>query len=200
MFFNDMEEQKMIYLAIHKQRFLAQGTLVEVVTHVKTMAAEFEPIVVEQESCRRIEIDWHGTVEEVLSRLPEADKLGVADGAVPKRGRPKLGVISKEVTLLPRHWEWLASQRGGASVTLRKLVEMAQRNATVEDVITLNQQQLDKFMLLFLGDNPGFEEASRALYRNSRVSFCSAIASWPEEIQSFVLAKFASIAKLHQGE
>lgn len=190
----------MTYLAIHEQQFLAQGELTQIVTQVKSLAAEVEPIVVDEESCRRIEIDWHGTVEEVLSRLPEAVKPEVAAGAAPKRGRPKLGVVSKEVTLLPRHWEWLASQRGGASVTLRKLVEMAQRNASVEDVITLHQQQLDKFMLLFLGDNPGFEEASRALYRNSRVSFCTAITSWPEEIQRFVLAKFTVIAKLHQGD
>ncbi|MGB0866085.1 MAG: DUF2239 family protein [Granulosicoccaceae bacterium] len=187
----------MNYLAIHQQKLLICGELREVIAYVKSIKDDIEPIVVERDSCRRIEIDWHGDLEQVLLQLP-AELDGQPQPV--KRGRPKLGVVSKEVTLLPRHWDWLANQRGGASVTLRRLVEMAQRNATVEDRITLKQQQLDKFMLLFLGDSPGFEEAGRALYRNSRVGFVAAIADWPDEIQDFVLEKFTEISRLHEGE
>ena len=43
-------------------------------------------------------------------------------------GRPKLGVVAREITLLPRHWDWLAQQTGGASVAIRKLVEEARRD------------------------------------------------------------------------
>lgn len=185
----------MQYIAVYRQQFVAKGELAQVVEQAKALGQDAEAIVIEEESCRRIEIDWRADTAAILADFPaEAGSSGA------RRGRPKLGVVSKEVTLLPRHWEWLANQRGGASAALRRLVESAQRNASIEDIICEKQQQLDKFMLLFLGDNPGFEEASRALYRNSRVSFCAAIESWPAEIQQFVVDKFSAIAKLHNGE
>ena len=182
------------YLAIHKQKFIAEGSLNEIILQVKSLDTNIEPIVIESEDCKRIEINWHGDAQNVIDSLS-----GSVKQVGNKRGRPKLGVISKEITLLPRHWEWLAMQRGGASVTLRKLVEQAQKNVSIEDLICIKQQQLDKFMMLFLGDSPGFEEASRALYRNSMVSFKQAIAIWPEEIQNFVLSKFNDISNQHSG-
>lgn len=182
------------YLAIYEQKFIARGDLNEIIHQVKLIDQNIEPIVIEADNCKRIELNWHGDAQSVIDNLP-----GSVAQPGRKRGRPKLGVISKEVTLLPRHWEWLAMQRGGASVTLRKLVDQAQKNLSVEDIICIKQQQLDKFMMLFLGDSPGFEEASRALYRNSKVSFKQAITTWPEEIQDFVLSKFNQIANQHSG-
>ncbi|MDU0354475.1 DUF2239 family protein [Paraglaciecola aquimarina] len=186
------------YLAIYQQKFLVKGKLQEVVQEVKAREQELgfaiEPIVIEVENCQRIDFSWHGNTQQVLANLPNAQPKQQA-----KRGRPKLGVKSKEVTLLPRHWEWLASQRGGASATLRRLVEEAQKNPSIEQQILLKQQQLDKFMLLFLADEQGYEEASRALYRNSRVGLESAIVTWPREIKDFVLDKFVEIAVLHNG-
>jgi len=183
------------YLALHQRSILAQGSLEQLVTQVKSIDQNIEPIVVDTETCQRINIDWQGDAQTVLDKLSPKDA-----GTSNKRGRPKLGVKAKEVTLLPRHWEWLATQRGGASATLRRLVEEARNNAKPEDIICMQQQQLDGFMLVIFGDEPGFEEASRALYRNSKVSFESAIANWPAELKTFVLEKFNTLSALHNGE
>ncbi|WP_158970399.1 DUF2239 family protein [Paraglaciecola sp. L3A3] len=182
------------YLAIFQQQLLARGSLQQVVEKVKTIDPQLEPIVIDVDTCQRIDFSWHGDTQQVLASLPLTEPSQVA-----KRGRPKLGVKSKEVTLLPRHWEWLATQRGGASATLRRLVEEAQKNPSIEEQILLKQQQLDKFMLIFLADEVGYEEASRALYRNSRVGLEAAIGSWPDEIKAFVLDKFIEISQLHNG-
>jgi len=183
------------YLALHQRSILAQGSLEHLVTQVKSIDQNIEPIVVDAETCKRINIDWQGDAQTVLDKLSPKDA-----GTSNKRGRPKLGVKAKEVTLLPRHWDWLATQRGGASATLRRLVEEARKNAKPEDIICMQQQQLDGFMLVIFGDEPGFEEASRALYRNSKVSFETAIASWPDELKTFVLGKFNTLSALHNGE
>ncbi len=182
------------HMAIHNQKIIATGNIEELVRQVKKFDANIEPIVIEEENCKQINFDWHGSAQTVLGSLAE-----VPPKSIGKRGRPKLGVVSKEVTLLPRHWEWLATQRGGASVTLRKLVEAARKNAPIGDIICMKQQQLDGFILLFLGDEPGFEEASRSLYRNNKVGFDDAIAEWPTEFKSFILNKFLEIADLHNG-
>lgn len=184
----------MSYLAIHQQNLIAKGSLVEIVKRVKNLDKTLEPIVIKVDTCERIDFSWHGTEQQVLENLPTEGPVKTA-----ARGRPKLGVVSKEVTLLPRHWQWLATQRGGASATLRRLVEEAQKNPSIEERIQLKQQELDQFMLIFLADEPGYEEASRALYRNSRVSFIASIASWPADIQEFVLEKFTEIENLHVG-
>ncbi|MEP0174983.1 MAG: DUF2239 family protein [Paraglaciecola sp.] len=183
----------MEYIAIYNKTAVAKGSLQDIIQQVKAFDNHIEAMVFEVETCRRIDFSWYGDTQTVL------DNANVDTGNKSKRGRPKLGVKAKEVTLLPRHWEWLARQKGGASATLRRLVEEAQINTSTEDLICTKQQQLDKFMMAFLGDEAGFEEASRALYRNSKVSFASAIESWPAEIKDFVLTKFNAIAALHNG-
>src|SRR5262245_35394061 len=72
-----------------------------------------------------VDLDLHGSLAEVASRFdaatrdsswPGGDALperAEANGTGKGRGRPKLGVIAREVTLLPRHWDWLATQPGG---------------------------------------------------------------------------------------
>ena len=182
------------YLAIFEQKILAKGNLEDIIYQVKAIDSNIEPIVIEEENCKRIEFSWYGDAQTVLDNLPTEPSESTK-----KRGRPKLGVTSKEVTLLPRHWEWLAIQRGGASAALRRLVDEARKNVSVEDIICMKQQQLDGFMLLFLGDESGFEEASRALYRNSKVSFEYAIKGWPTELKDFVVNKFSEIADLRNG-
>ena len=182
------------YLAIYEQKILVKGSLEEIIHQVKAIDSNIEPIVIEEENCKRVEFSWQGDTQTVLDNLHTESSKPTS-----KRGRPKLGVTSKEVTLLPRHWEWLATQRGGASATLRKLVDEARKNASAEDIICMKQQQLDGFMLLFLGDEAGFEEASRALYRNSKISFDHATQTWPTELKDFVINKFSEIANLHSG-
>ncbi|WP_444930084.1 DUF2239 family protein [Microbulbifer sp. SSSA002] len=183
------------YIAINQQQIIARGTLETVIRQVKEMNTDPEPIVFEAESCKRIELDWHSDTQVLLAELAANTAARKS-----KRGRPKLGVTSGEVTLLPRHWEWLRQQPGGASVTLRKLVEQAQKQLSPEERISGKQQALDKFMLLVAGDTPGFEEASRALYRNSLISFEKAIHSWPDDLKKLVLNKFKAIAEMHSGK
>lgn len=100
------------------------------------------------------------------------------------RGRPKLGVKAREVTLLPRHWEWLGGQRGGASATLRRLVEQASREAP--DRIRARRDAAYRFMQATSGDRPGYEEALRALYRGDERRLDALIADWPADVVSYV--------------
>ena len=86
------------------------------------------------------------------------------DGTPRGRGRPKLGVVAREVTLLPRHWDWLNSQSGGASVALRKLVEAARLAGDDKDRTRHAQEAAYRFMTALAGNLPGYEEATRALY------------------------------------
>jgi len=102
-------------------------------------------------------------------------------------GRPKLGVIAREVTLLPRHWDWLAEQPGGASVALRKLVEEARRNSAGAHRLRAAREAVYNFITTTAGDEPGFEEALRALYRGDRKRFATLIKSWPGDIPAHAL-------------
>lgn len=140
-----------------------------------------------------IELDWRGTVDQFAARLaalpvaPATASTGDEDdaSAAPRGpGRPKLGVVPREVTLLPRHWEWLATQPGGASVALRKLVEVARRASDVKDRVRQASAVGYKFMSTMAGHEVGFEEASRALFAGDQAGFEALIANWPADVQS----------------
>ena len=145
-----------------------------------------------------IEVDLRGTPEEVERRVAPSSAAAVAAGAVTERtgadagehpprsrgpGRPKLGVVAREVTLLPRHWDWLATQDGGASVALRRLVDAA-RKANVElDRRRAAQTSAYRFISAMAGDRPGFEEATRALFAGDTSRFDHLIAAWPPDVR-----------------
>ena len=123
-----------------------------------------------------IDFDLSGSDADIATRLAEPEP------APRGRGRPKLGVLAREVTLLPRHWEWLAAQPGGASVALRRLVDEARRT---DGGATQARQAVDaayRFLHAIAGDFPGFEEASRALFAGDREGFAQRIAEWPPDI------------------
>lgn len=105
----------------------------------------------------------------------------------PTRGRPKLGVVSGEVTLLPRHWEWLKAQRGGASATLRRLIDEARRAGQGEADARARQERCYRFMTHLGGDLPGYEDALRALFAGDEAGFETALAPWPEALRGWVL-------------
>lgn len=128
---------------------------------------------------------------------PEPVVEGDLDPATPEpsdtrgRGRPRLGVVAREVTLLPRHWEWLAEQPGGVSVALRKLVEAALRAAAAEhgpDSRRRAQERTYRFMTTMAGDLPNYEEATRALFANDTTRLANLIKAWPADIRKHVLA------------
>lgn len=108
------------------------------------------------------------------------------EGSARGRGRPKLGVVAREVTLLPRHWEWLNQQPGGASVALRKLVEEAKRANLYKDERRAAQDSTYKFMSAMAGNLVGFEEATRALFASSASRFYQHIEDWPPDIAAHV--------------
>ena len=129
---------------------------------------------------RPVEINFSGTEEEVLQRIPRA--------RVPGAGRPKPGVVARDVTLLPRHWEWLDTQPGGASVALRKLVELASRDARGADAVRAARDAAYRFMRELMGDAAGFEEASRALFAGDGERFKALVADWPVAVRTHLLA------------
>jgi hypothetical protein len=138
-----------------------------------------QPLVLEDTSGRTVELDLSGSLEEVLARL------GVETPA-PTRGRPKLGVTAREVTLLPRHWEWLSTQPGGASAALRRLVDQARRETGASDAVRQAQEVTYRVMTTLAGDLPGYEEAIRALFAGDRVRFDQLTAPWPKDIGDYV--------------
>ncbi|RYG65597.1 DUF2239 family protein [bacterium] len=174
------------FTAFAGQTRIASGDLATVAQGAKESletAPQNSLLIFDNTNSKQVEIDLRGSVEEVLSRLPQPEKAAPTEPAeAPKAGRPKLGVTAREVTLLPRHWDWLGSQPGGASVTLRKLVEEARRNSQAADQSRQAQEAIDRFMMVMAGNFPGFEEASRALYRNDKGLFEKIIAEWPQYI------------------
>ncbi|BDC48116.1 hypothetical protein F183_A04320 [Bryobacterales bacterium F-183] len=108
-------------------------------------------------------------------------------------GRPKLGVVGREVTLLPRHWEWLNSRPGGASVALRKLVDQARKDSEASDRIRLAQESTYHLMTEAAGDLPGYEEALRALFARQEDRFRAEIAGWPEIVREEALRRASDV-------
>lgn len=120
-------------------------------------------------------------------RAAAVEAAEVATPEPAKRGRPKLGVVAREVTLLPRHWDWLAQQPGGASVALRRLVETARKEMSSADERRAARDAAYRFMQAIAGDLAGFEEASRALFADDMAGLAERIAAWPRDVRAQVL-------------
>lgn len=166
-------------------RRLAAGTATELALAIRAAldGGETEPVLVfEDDTSRRVELDVRGTPEEIRQRL-------AATEPEPQRGpgRPKLGVVPREVTLLPRHWDWLNEQPGGASVALRKLVDEARRSSENRDRTRRSQEAAYRFMSAIGGNLPHFEEASRALFAGNRTGLEEQLREWPEDVRDYML-------------
>lgn len=142
---------------------------------------EASSLIFDDQTGQLIELDLRGSVEDVLARLPP-----VAERSKPARGRPKLGVVAREVTLLPRHWDWLATQPGGSSAALRRLVDQARRESGPSDAARQAQEVTYRVMTTLAGDLPGYEEATRALFADDRIGFNQLTADWPGDIGDYV--------------
>jgi uncharacterized protein len=182
-----MSESLKTYTAFAGLRLIASGPLPTVAAATKAVLDEGEQapvLVLDDETSRIVEVDFRGTLADVLQRLRNPSEL-TGEKAEPRGpGRPKLGVVAREVTLLPRHWEWLNAQPGGASVALRKLVEEARRGNEARDRVRQAQEALYRFMSTLAGDEAGFEEASRALFAGDRKLFMALIKLWPRDLRS----------------
>ncbi|MDB5353136.1 MAG: hypothetical protein JWN86_4383 [Planctomycetota bacterium] len=147
-------------------------------------------LIFDDETSELIELDLRGTADDVLGRLEATGAGRVAEettcpesAAARGPGRPRLGVVAREVTLLPRHWDWLSGQPGGASVALRKLVEAARRENEGQDRFRRAQESAYRFMSTMAGNLPGFEEATRAFFAGDRQRFHERIESWPVDVK-----------------
>lgn len=176
---------------------IASGPLGEVALTVKASAFDDPVLVFDDTTGRVIDLDLRGTDAEALARLgPVAADLPGADACAPgqvegltrrPRGRPRLGVTAREVTLLPRHWEWLAAQPGGASQALRRLVDAARRNDSGQSRSKAAQERVYRFLAALAGDLPGYEEAIRALFAGDPDGFASRMAAWPPDLVAYAM-------------
>ena len=176
---------------------LKSGSLVEVALAMKHSSDLHTILAFDDATGRVIDFNVRGSDEDVLARYtpqPSSAPPTSEEGASEPRGRgrPKLGVVAREVTLLPRHWEWLASQPGGASVVLRRLVEQERRVGGTKQQRRAAQEAAYKFMSALAGDFPGYEEATRALFADNRAKFEEQIADWPVDIRRYAI-KLAQI-------
>lgn len=180
------------YTAFAGSRRLAGGGLVEVALAAKAVLDSDEwaqVLIFEDVTGQVVDVDYRGTASDVAARIAgkkraageEADDV-VSESAVRRPGRPKLGVVAREVTLLPRHWAWLAGQPGGASVALRKLVEQASRANLGRDRRRQAKDSTYRFLSAMAGNLPGFEEATRALFADQPVQFARLVEKWPGDI------------------
>ncbi|MBK9518355.1 MAG: DUF2239 family protein [Anaeromyxobacter sp.] len=181
-------------------RRLAEGDLVTVALAARGALERGERaalLAFEDATARQVELDLRGSAAEVkarhAARLAQPVAPG-ADGAAPAGappaeprgpGRPRLGVVAREVTLLPRHWEWLAAQPGGASVALRRLVEEARRLGGGRDRVRRAQEVAYRLMTSLAGDLPGYEEATRALFAGQGERFEALTAAWPPDVGAY---------------
>ncbi|MFZ6647672.1 DUF2239 family protein [Undibacterium sp. TJN25] len=187
------------YTAFNGHQLLASGTLPAAALafkHALETGATGPVLLFDNRNGRSIDVDTRGSDDDVLARLGEETRQEHAASAAatepaaeePRgRGRPKLGVVPREVTLLPRHWDWLAAQPGGASVALRKLVEEARRAQGDKDNTRKAQERSYHFMSAMAGDLPGFEDASRALFAGDHARLAHLAAVWPEDVRAHTL-------------
>jgi uncharacterized protein len=185
-------------------RRLASGPIHKVALKVKA-EIDKDPnktiLIFEDGTAQPIEIDLRGSVDDVSKRLAEWASGPTVPESVPETsnserrgpGRPKLGVVAREVTLLPRHWEWLRAQPGGASVALRKLVDEARRRNAGKDRARRAQEAAYRFMSTMAGDRANFEEAARALFAGDATRFGEMTKPWPRDIRDHA-AKLAAEA------
>jgi len=197
------------YVAFEGERRIAAGNLQDVVRVAKDRLdwpSHASILIFDTATGEPVGIDFRGKAADVEVKLPtNPDVSATAVNTVPFSprgpGRPKLGVVGREVTLLPSHWEWLAQQPGGASVALRRLVDEARRRGEGRDRVRQAQGAAYRFMSAMAGDKPHYEEAIRALLADQPDRFEQLIAAWPRDVRDFTrsLAKNAFRQKSKAG-
>jgi len=176
---------QILYTAFGGDSLIAAGPIGSVLPELKRWSDAHPgqiPLTFEDHTGRQVDFDLSGTIDVVLARLPTSEPQ-----ASTGPGRPKLGVVSREVTLLPRHWEWLEEQPNGASAALRRLIDEARKEKNAQHLARLSADATCRFMSAMAGNLPGYESASRALYAHERSRFEISIESWPEAIKAYAL-------------
>lgn len=168
------------YAAFAGERLIAAGELEGVLAKVKHKVDKGDAeqlLIFEEQTGRQVDFDFTGTLEEVLEReLPKPPVQGP--------GRPKLGVVSREISLLPAHWAWLEEQPNGISAALRRLVDEASKRDPDKQRARKAREATGRFMTALAGDRPSFEEAMRALYAGEREKVEALTQRWPKPIRT----------------
>ena len=175
-----MSQPEPHYTAFADYRRIAAGRLETLLTQLKRRLDEggdHSFLIVDDQTGRPIDFDLRGSLDEVLARAAPVTPR-------PGPGRPKLGVVSREVSLLPRHWEWLEQQPNGISAALRRLVDEARKREPDKESARLARESAGRFMWAVAGDLPGFEEASRALFAGNLQRLAELTRDWPEDVRS----------------
>lgn len=188
------------YTAFAGHRLLARGRLADVAVAVHAAAArggDAAVLVFDDRSGQQIDLHLGGDAAAVAERYRDApagdgdseatDRAEPADDAPRGRGRPRLGVTAREVTLLPRHWDWLAAQPGGASVTLRKLIDQARKHGEADMRRRLAREAAYRCLGALAGNAPGAEDATRALFAGDRDGFARRLKAWPADVRDYLL-------------
>lgn len=175
-----MDERQ--FTAFTGTRLVASGRLEPMLRATKAYLdkhADAAVLIFDDGSGRAVDFDFTGTVDEVVAREKPA-------APAPGPGRPKLGVVSREVSLMPRHWDWLESQPNGISATIRRLVEEASKREPEKQRARRAIDAASRVMTAIAGDRPGYEEASRALFAGDGERFRSLVRPWPKEIRGYL--------------
>ena len=176
------------YTAFTGTTRLVSGPLAQVAVAVKNAESDFlspsasAVLIFSDHTGKALDIDTRGSDEAIIARYsppPDAPR---------GRGRPRLGVVAREITLLPRHWDWLNAQPGGASVTLRKLVDDARRSGGDKHLVKKAHEAAYTFMHAIAGNLHNYEEATRALFANDRARMELLIAEWPHDVREHAMA------------
>lgn len=178
-----------LYTAFEGHRRIAAGPLADVARIVKITSdgSPKAPILIfNDDTGEQVDLDLGGSVADVVARLSPASMA-------PRPGRPKLGVVAREVTLLPRHWDWLGRQPGGASVALRKLVDAASKTGSDRDRLRQAQAAAYRFLSALAGNLGNFEEASRALFAGNAAQFGDLIRDWPADVRDHAQKMTAAV-------
>jgi hypothetical protein len=177
------------HLAFAGDEIIARGELPDVALAVHRALRSGEQrsvIVLESATSQVVDLDLRGSDQDIVQRLgPAADCTPTeSPNRAPGPGRPRLGIVSREVSLLPRHWDWLKSQRGGASATLRRLVDEARNQSRGRDETSRLQEAIDRYLRVMAGDRPNYEEALRAFYAHRDADLRDLVAAWPADVRS----------------
>lgn len=185
-------EQARTYTAFAGNKLIVRGDLQAMLKKTKARldGAETEQILIfEDATGQQVDFDFRGTLDEVVARVePPAATSGP--------GRPKLGVVSREISLLPRHWEWLEQQPNGISAAVRRLVDEARKREPGKERARRARDAASRVMWVMAGNLPDFEEASRALFAGDRPQLQALMRKWPKDIRKHLEALVVECEKL----